>query len=175
VQRIWGEEGLQKHLLSKRKCSRPAGGGRELLRAECPNHVWALDSQFDQTLDERILKFLNVLDEYSRVCLAIRVGLRCSLVGVIDTIDELLKLYPSPTYLRMVNGPELIVHALQELCAGNEAATVYIPPGSSWENPIMESLNSRFRDECLNIELFTSLHEAKLLSEQHRIEYFVYI
>ena len=78
---------------------------RELLRAEYPHHVWAIDFQFDQTMDGRTLKFLNVIDEYSRLCLAIRVGRRCRAAEVIDTIEELLKLYPPPTHLRMDNGP----------------------------------------------------------------------
>ena len=93
---------------------------------------------------------------------------------MIDTIEELLKLYPPPTHLRMDNGPEFIAHALQEWCTGSGSATAYIPPGSPWENPFVESFNSRLRDEFLNIELFSSLPEAKLLAEQHRIEYNVY-
>ena len=174
VQRIWREEGLQRPLPRRRKRSRPAGGGRELLRSEYPHNVWAIDFQFDQTMDGRALKFLNLVDEFSRVCLAIRVGRRCRAFEVIDTIEELLKLYPAPTYLRMDNGPEFIAHALQEWCTGNGSATAYIPPGSPWENPFVESFNSRLRDEFLNIELFSSLPEAKVLAEQHRIEYNVY-
>ena len=76
VQRIWREEGLQRPLPRRRKRSRPPGGKRELLRAEYPHHVWAIDFHFDQTMDGRTLKFLNVIDEYSRLCLAIRVGRR---------------------------------------------------------------------------------------------------
>lgn len=79
-----------------------------------------------------------------------------------------------PTHLRMDNGPEFIAHALQEWCTGSGTGTAYIPPGSPWENPFVESFNGRFRDEFLNIELFGSLQEAKLLAEQHRIEYNVY-
>ena len=139
VQRIWREEGLQRPQPRKRKRSRPTGGGRELLRSEYPHHVWAIDFQFDQTMDGRMLKFLNV----------------------IDTIEDLLKLYPAPTYLRMDNGTEFIAHALQEWCTGNISATGYIPPGSPWENPFVESFNGRLRDEFLNIELFSSLPEAK--------------
>jgi transposase InsO family protein len=125
-------------------------------------------------MDGRRLKSLNIIDEYSRVCLAIRVGRRCKAVDVITAIEELLGEYRAPTHLRMDNGPEFIVQALQEWCTGNGSGTEYIPPGSPWENPFVESFNSRFRDELLNIELFTSLVEAKLLAEQHRIEYNVY-
>ena len=106
VQRIWREEGLQRPLPRRRKRSRPPGGKRELLRAEYPHHVWAIDFQFDQTMDGRTLKFLNVIDEYSRLCLAIRIGRRCRAAEVIDAIEELLKLYPPPTHVRMDNGPE---------------------------------------------------------------------
>ena len=95
----------------------------------------------------------------------------CRAAEVIDTIEELLKLYPPSTHLRMDNGPEFIANALQELSAGSGCNTAYIPTGSPWEKPFVESFNSRFRDEFLNIELFTSVQEAKLLAEQHRIEY----
>lgn len=130
VQWIWREEGLQRPLPRRRKRCRPAGGSRELLRANYPHHVWAIDFQFDQTMDGRLLKFLNVLDEYSRVGLAIRVGQRCKAVDVIDTIEELLKLYPAPTHLRMDNGPEFIAHALQEWCTGSDPGTAYVEPVS---------------------------------------------
>jgi putative transposase len=122
-------------------------------------------------MDGRTLNFLNVIDEYSRLCLAIRVCRRCRAAEVIDTIEELLKLYPPPAHLRMDNGPEFIANALQEWCTASGYSTVYIPPDSPWENPIVESFNCRFRDEFLNIELFTSLQEPHLLAEYHRLEY----
>jgi transposase InsO family protein len=171
VQRIWREEGLQRPLPRRRKRSRPPGGKRELLRAEYPHHVWAINFQFDQTMDGRTLKFLNVIDEYSRLCLAIRVGRRCRAAEVIDTIEELLKLYPPPTHLRMDNGPEFIANALQEWSAGSGCNTAYIPPGSPWENPFVELFNSRFRDEFLNAELFATVAEAQGLANRWRWEY----
>ena len=115
-----------------------------------------------------------MIDEYSRLALATRVGRCRRAVKVIDTNEELLKLYPVPTHLRMDNGPEFIATALQEWCVGSGCNTAYIPPGSPWENPFVELFNSRFRDEFLNIELFTSVQEAKLLAEKHRIEYNTY-
>ena len=128
VQRIWREEGLQRPLSRKRKRGRPTDGSRELLRAEYPHHVWAIDFQFDQTMDGCTLKFLNVIDEFSRVCLAIQVGRRCQALDVIDTIEELLKLYPPPTHLRMDIGPDFIAHALQEWCIGSGTGTANIHP-----------------------------------------------
>ena len=98
-------------------------------------------------MDGRRLKFLNIVDEFSRTCLAIRVGRRCKAMDVIDTIEELLKQYPAPTHLRMDNGPEFIAHALQEWCTGSGSGAEYIPPGSPWQNPFVESFNSRLRDK----------------------------
>jgi len=108
------------------------------MRAEYSHHLWAIDFQFDQTMDGRTLKFLNVIDEYSRLALAIRVGRCCRAVGVIETIEDLLKLYPAPTHLRMGNGPEFNANALQKWCVGSGCNTTYIPPGSPWENPFVE-------------------------------------
>jgi transposase InsO family protein len=125
-------------------------------------------------MDGRRLKLLNIVDEYSRMCLAICVGRRYKAVDVINSIEELLKQYPAPTHLRMDNGPEFIAHALQEWCTGSGSGAKYIPLGSPWENPFVESFNSRLRDEFLNIELFASLSEAKELAERHRMEYNTY-
>jgi transposase InsO family protein len=171
VQGIWREEGLQRPLPRQRKRSRPTDGSRELLRAECLHHVWAIGFQVDQTMDGRRLKFLNPIAAFSRVCLAIRVGRRFRAVDVIDTIEELLKLSPPPTHLRMDNGPEFIAHALQERYTGSGSGTAYIAPGSLWENQFVEPFNSRFRDESLNVQLFASLPEIKVLAEQNRIAY----
>jgi len=101
-----------RELARRRKRCRPADGSRELLRANYPHHVWAVDFQFDQTMDGRAPTYMYALKDYGRVCLAIRVGRYCKAVDVIDTIEELLKLYPAPTHLRMDNGPEFIAHAL---------------------------------------------------------------
>ena len=174
VQRIWREEGLQRPQPGQRKRTRPSDGSRTLLRAEYPHQVWAIDFPFDQTMDGRRLKFLSIIDEYSRLRLVIRLGWSCKAVDLIAAIEELPGEHPAPTHLRMDNGPEFIAHALQEWCTGNGSVTEYVPLGSPWQNPIVESFNSRFRDGFLNIELFTSLVEARLLAEQHRIEYKVY-
>ena len=105
---------------------RPPVGKRELLRAEYSHHIWAIDFQFDQTMDGRTLNFLNVIDEYSRLCLAIRGGRRCRAAEVIDTIEELLKLYPPPTQLRMDNG----LYSLPTPCSSGVPGAVAIRPTS---------------------------------------------
>ncbi len=103
--------------------------------------------------------------------LAIRVGRRCKAVDVIEAIEELLRLYPPPTHLRMENCPEFIAHALQEWCTVSCFSTAYIEPGSPWENLFVESFNSYSRDEFPNSELFASVPEARLLAEQYRMQY----
>ena len=109
VQRIWREEGQQWPLPRRRKRSRPPGGKRELLRAEYPHHVWAIDFQFDQTMDGRTLKSLNVIDEYSSLCLAIRVGRRCRAAEVIDTNEELAA-QALPTAHSSADGQWPVIH-----------------------------------------------------------------
>jgi transposase InsO family protein len=89
-------------------------------------------------MDGRRLKFLNIVDDFSRLCLAIRVGRHCKAIDVIDTIEELLKLYPPPTHMRIDNGPEFTAHALQKWCTGSGSGTAYIAPGSPWENAFDE-------------------------------------
>ncbi|WP_370561624.1 IS3 family transposase [Cyanobium sp. NS01] len=196
VQRLWREEGLQRPTPRKRKRARPADGSVRRHRAEHPHQVWAMDFQFDATADGRRLKFLNVIDEHSRLCLAIRVGRRCKAkdVVVIDehsrlclairvgrrckakdvvaVLEELTSLYPAPAYIRSDNGPEFIAQALRDWCeASSTTSTAYIEPGSPWENGFAESFNGRFRDEFLNTELFTTAPEAQILADRWRWEY----
>lgn len=109
------------------KLLKSPGEKRELLRAKFPHHVWAVDFQLNQTKDGCVLKFLKAIDEYSRICQAIRVGRLCRAVEVFDTIEDLLKLYSTPIHLQMDNGPEFIAHALQEWCTGIGYNTPYIP------------------------------------------------
>jgi transposase InsO family protein len=132
----------------------------------------------DETADGRRLKSLNVVDEFTRQALAIRVGRHCNAAGVIDVLEELLLVNGAPTFIRMDNGPEFIAKALVAWCSASGSATAYIPPGSPWENPFsatpaghVESFNGRFRDEFLNTELFFSLKEAQVLAEAWRREY----
>jgi len=172
VQRLWREEGLQRPTPRKRKRSRPADGSVRRHRAEHPHQVWAMDFQFDATADGRRLKFLNVIDEHSRLCLAIRVGRRCKATDVVAVLEELTSLYPAPTFIRSDNGPEFIAQALRDWCdVSDTTSTAYIEPGSPWENGFAESFNGRFRDEFLNTELFTTAPEAQILADRWRWEY----
>lgn len=111
--------------------------------------MWAIDLQFDQTMDGTRLNLLNLIDECSPVCLPNRLRRRCQAVVVFDTIDQLLKLYPLSTYPQMDNGPEFIPDALQEWCIGSGTGTGHIPPGSPWVTRLVHSFSARFRDDSL--------------------------
>ena len=106
VHRLWREEGLQRPTPRRQKRARPADGSVRRHQAEHPHQVWAMDFQFDATADGRRLKFLNVIDEHSRLCLAIRVGRRCKAKDVVAVLEELTSVYPAPTFIRSDNGPE---------------------------------------------------------------------
>ena len=144
----------------------------ERLRAEAPDHVWALDFQFDQTADGRILKLLHVVDEFTREALAIECHRRIDADKTVATLDRLVaKRGSAPTFIRCDNGPELTANALRDWCRLARAGSAYIEPGSPWQNPYVESFGSRVRDELLSVELFSCLAEAKVLIEDWRQDY----
>jgi transposase InsO family protein len=172
TRRLWREEGLRRPAPCKRKRRRLGSG--ELLRAERPNHVWAIDFQFDETADYRRLKLCNIVDEFTREALAMRVGRRCDADDVVAIIEDLAAQRGAPGNLRMDNGPELIAWALRDWCRMHRTTTSYIEPGSPWENPFIESFNGRARDELLNIEEFANVLEARVVTEAWRIEYNTY-
>ncbi len=172
TRRLWRDEGLRRPPPCKAKRTRPPGG--ELFRSERPNHVWALDFQFDETADRRRLKLCNVVDEHTREALAMRVGRSCDAEDVLGVLDRLVATRGAPEHLRMDNGPELIAWALRDWCRMSGTATAYIEPGSPWENPFVESFNGRARDELLNIEEFASVLEATVVIEAWRQEYNTY-
>ncbi len=173
VQRLWREEGLKRPVqCRKRRRERPDSSER--LSAERPNHVWALDFQFDETADGRRLKLLNVVDEYTREALAMRVGRRCDADDLVAVIEALVAERGAPRWLRMDNGPELIAWALRDWCRLAGTDTLYIEPGSPWQNPYVESFNGRVRDELLNVEEFGTLIEAVVVVEAWRVEYNTY-
>lgn len=174
IQRLWRDEGLKRppQRPCKRRRVRPETGER--LEALRPNHVWAIDFQFDETADGRRLKLANIVDEFTREALAMRVGRTCTAEDLCEQLDRLVDIYGQPSFLRADNGPELIAHALRDWCRLRRTSVSYIEPGSPWQNPYVESFNGRVRDELLNIELFGSLVEAQVVVEAWRIEYNTY-
>lgn len=171
VQRFWREEGLRRPPPRRNKRRRPGSSEGILLRAEYPNHVWALDFQFDETADQRRLKLLNIVDEHTREALDMDVNRSTGADAVVARLERLVAQRGAPKYLRMDNGPELIAWALRDWCRLTGLGTVYIEPGSPWENPWIESFNGRARDELLNITEFGSLTEARVVIEDWRNEY----
>ena len=140
-------------------------------RAEHIDHVWCYDFVSDQTTDGRTLKFLTLEDEYTREALAIEVERSITSTDLIETLRYLFEVRGAPQHIRSDNGPEFIAQALRRWLAESGVGTLYIAPGAPWENGFNESFNSRFRDELLNGELFTSLQEAKVVTEDYRLEY----
>jgi putative transposase len=173
TRRIWRQEGLRRPVRT-RKRRRLSTGQATRLRANRPNEVWAVDFQFDETADRRRLKLCNIVDEYTREALAIRVARNCTAENVITTIERLVAERGAPKYLRADNGPEMIAWTLRDYCRLAGTSTAYIEPGSPWENPFVESFNGRLRDELLNIEEFACLTEAKVIIEDWRIQYNTY-
>ena len=172
VQRLWREEGLR--VPQRRRKRRRLGESTvpaERLRAERPNHVWAFDFQFDQTADGRALKLLNIVDEFTRESLVMLVCRSIDADTVVQALERLLSERGAPELLRMDNGPEMTAHALRDWCVLSKTATVFIEPGSPWQNPFVESFHSRVRDELLDVEELCSLAEARVVIGDWREDY----
>ena len=172
VQRIWRKEGLQ--VPYRRTFKKAKGDSRNSCvarKAERMNHTWTYDFISDQTEDGRSLKFLTVLDEFTRESLAIEIGRSIRAKDVIAVLSYLFLVRGAPRYLRSDNGPEFIAEAITRWLREQGVETLHIEPGSPWENGYIESFNGTFRDEVLNRELFHSVKEAKAIAEQWRLEY----
>ena len=172
VERIWRQEGLRvPKKQPKRKRLWLADGSCVRLRPEYRDHVWSYDFVFERTLDGRPLKLLTMLDEYSRECLTIEVGRKLSSEDVLRVLGRLFVRRGIPSYIRSDNGPEFTAVAVREWLERVGVQTLFIEPGSPWENGYNESFNGKLRDELLNGEIFTSLFEARVLVEAWRREY----
>jgi putative transposase len=172
VERIWREEGLKvPHKQPKRKRLWLNDGFCVRLRPERKDHDWSYDFIIDRTADGRPFRILTVLDEYTRECLAIEVERRITSQNVIDKLFELFIFRAIPDYIRSDNGPEFTAKAIRSWLSRLGVRTLFIEPGSPWENGYIESFNGKLRDELLNREVFTTLMEAKVLIEKWRQEF----
>jgi transposase InsO family protein len=172
VERIWRREGLKVPAKQpKRSRLWLADGSCLRLRAERPNHVWSYDFVEDRTHEGRKYRMLNIIDEFTHECLAIRIDRKLKSVDVIDVLSDLFILRGVPERLRSDNGPEFVAKAVQDWIAAVGAKAAYIAPGCPWENGFIESFNSRLRDELLDGEIFYSLAEAKIVVESWRRHY----
>ena len=172
VARIWRREGLkvpQRQKPRRRWWLNDGSCGR--LRPLQANHVWSCDFVSTRTHDGRTVRLLTLIDEYTRECLAIRVARRLGSDEVIDVLADVMVTRGIPDPVRSDNGPEFIALRLRQWLADVGAQTLYIEPGSPWENGYCESFNSKLRDEFLNGEIFSSLKEAQILTERWRVHY----
>lgn len=169
VYRLWKALELQVPYRKKRRKIRT--GARNQPLADKPNSVWSWDFIFDKCAGGRQLKCFVVVDESTRECLVIEVNHSIRSGRVLEILAALMKQYGPPQYIRSDNGPEFIAKAIRAWLNENGISTAYIEPGKPWQNPFAESFNSRFREECLNAELFLSLFEAKIVIEDWRREY----
>jgi transposase InsO family protein len=172
VQRIWRREGLKVPRKQKPRGRLWLNDGSCIrLRPLHRNHVWSYDFVEAQTHDGRKLRLLTLIDEFSRECLAIRVARRINSFGVIETMADVMLERGVPEHIRSDNGAEMTATVVRIWLANLGAQTLYIEPGSPWENGYCESFNGKLRDECLNGEIFYSLKEATAVIEQWRKHY----
>jgi len=172
VERIWKREGLK---VPKKQPKRGRlwlnDGSCIRLRPEHKDHVWSYDFVTARTADGRAFRILTMIDEYTRECLAMLVNRRITSLDVIDQLFQLFILREVPEHIRSDNGPEFTAKAIRKWLNRVGVKTLFIEPGSPWENGYIESFNGKLRDELLNCEIFNTLTEAKVLIEEWRREY----
>jgi len=167
VERIWREEGLKvPQKQQKRSRLWLNDGSCVRLRPTHKNHVWSYDFMEDKTVDGRKIRFLNIIDEYTRVCLASIPRRSWRNNDVLEVLAELMLLHGVPEYLRSDNGSEFTSKRIRQWLKNVGVITAYIEPGSPWENAYCESFNSRMRDNFLKCEIFGNMYEAKVLTKQ---------
>ncbi|WP_279484015.1 IS3 family transposase [Aureimonas sp. SK2] len=172
VERIWRQEGLK---VPARQAKRGRlwlnDGSCVRLRPERANHVWSYDFVEGRTHNGRKFRMLNLIDEFTRECLCIRIDRKLKSTDVIDVLSDLFIVRGVPGHVRSDNGPEFIAKAVRKWISAVGARTAFIEPGSPWENGYCESFNSKLRDELLNGEIFYSLAEARIVIESWRRHY----
>jgi putative transposase len=172
VERIWGQEGLKvPQKQPKRERLWLHDGSCIRLRPERKDHVWSYDLMAERTRDGRAFRILTILDEYTRECLRIAVARRITAQDVLYELGELFLARGIPEHIRSDNGPEFTARAIRHWLKDLGVKTLYIEPGSPWENGYIESFNGKLRDELLNVEIFTTLFEAQVLIENWRKDY----
>lgn len=172
VYRIWKQEGLKVPQKQPKRSRLWLNDGSCIRhRPMYKNHVWSYDFVVCRTEDGRVFRILNIIDEFTRECVGCLVQRRINSFDVLETLARLFLMRGQPQFIRSDNGPEFIAEKLREWLSSLEVKTLYIEPGSPWENGYCESFNGRMRDEFLNGEIFYSLKEAKVLVERWRREY----
>jgi transposase InsO family protein len=172
VERIWRREGLKVPKKQPRRSRLWLNDGSCIrLRPEHKDHVWSYDFMVERTNNGRAFRILNIIDEFTRECLSIKVDRKISSQDVIDELFNLFIFRGIPEHIRSDNGPEFTAKAVRRWLNRLGVKTLFIERGSPWENSYIESFNEKMRDELLAREIFTTLKEAKVLIEQWRREY----
>lgn len=172
VQRLWRDEGLRvPQRQPKRRRVGASAVPAQRLRAEYPNHVWAMDFLFDTTADGRPFKVLSMCDEFTQESIGGELDRSITSADVTEILDDAYAERGAPTFIRADNGPEFIAHAITDWCRSNGIGTCYSDPGSPWQNPWVESFNGRSRDELFAREIFFSITEGKVLYKDWRHHY----
>lgn len=172
VERIWRQEGLKVPRRHKKKGRLYLNNGSCIrLRPHWPNHVWSYDFVAERLKDGRKIRTLTVIDEYTRECLALRTNYKLGADEVMDVLTDLFITKGIPDHIRSDNGSEFTAKSIKFWLAQLGVKTLYIEPGSPWENGYNESFNGRLRDELLNGETFYTLKEAQIIIEQWRHHY----
>jgi len=172
VERLWRREGLK--VPAKQPSRRRLwlnDGSCVRLRPAHRDHVWSYDFVKTRTSDGRAVRLLTVIDEFTRECLAIDVARKITADDVLERLGRLFTLRGVPGHLRSDNGPEFTAKAVRQWLGKVGVTTLYIEPGSPWENGYVESFNGKLRDELLNAEIFDTLLEARVLVERWRQDY----
>jgi len=172
VERIWRQEGLKVPQKQPKRGRLWLNDGSCIrLRPQFKDHVWSYDFVIARTVEGRAFRMLNIIDEYSRECLTMLVKRHITSQDVIDQLFELIIFRGIPEHIRSDNGPEFTAKVIRRWLNRVGVKTLFIEPGSPWENGYIESFNGKLRDELLNREIFTTLTEAKVLIEQWRKDY----
>ena len=171
VQRIRREHGLRVPRWTKRPRRQGKSTGTIPTRAQEINHVWSWDFISDRTDNGGKLRILSIIDEYSRECLALHVARKLTAADLIEVMERLVAQRGTPGHLRSDNGSEFVAYTLQSWLAERHVKTLYIAPGSPWQNGHVESFHGSLRDECLNRELMLSVAEARVVIEDYRRYY----
>jgi transposase InsO family protein len=172
VYRLWCQEGLKVH----RKQCKPLYAGTsdnscDRKKPERYNHVWSYDFVTERLENGKRVRMLVVIDEYTRECLAIDVAKKFTGHDVVEVLRYLFAVRGEPEYIRSDNGPEFVSKVVQSWLEYANVKTLYIAPGSPWENGYVESFNGKFRDELLNRELFLSIDELRYVVNRWRMDY----
>lgn len=172
IERIWRREGLKVPQKQPKRARLWLNDGSCIrLRATHPNHVWSYDFVMDRTHEGKAYRMLTLIDEYTHECLAIEVKRKLNSIDVLDCLSRLFMSRAVPEHIRSDNGAEFTAIIVREWLSAAKVKTLFIEPGSPWENGYNESFNGKLRDELLNGEIFYTLLEAQIMIENWRMHY----